>query len=234
MKVTCPDCSGGLNGRRVDGSCERCREVYAAPLTGERNESSVLFSLATLARQAPPPAPAKVTESSALIDIRALVPVGSTGRAPVAPLFAPPVTFAPPPNEERARRGYGTIAIATVAFAVFATASVAAVARARTKSVPAVTVAAAPPPVVAVTAPVEIPSAVTTNDATPPPASAPIASVAPARRARITNVAPPARSATTSTPTAAAATAKPPAKCCPGEADLACQMRLAAGAACGG
>lgn len=112
MKVRCERC-----GERFPADPPRTAsgEVYAekAVRPGIRNESSVLFSLAPLAKQMPAPAPAaKVTESSALIDLRALVAASAThdpsrsnaagivnlgGTSSFAPLFAaplaPPVTF---------------------------------------------------------------------------------------------------------------------------------------------
>ena len=300
MKVTCPACSAQytiaaerLDGRRVKVRCKRCgesfpvdasqqsEEVYArqtetsatshaTQLTGERNESSVLFSLATLARQAPAPPAPKVTESSALIDIRALMSATSKadasapraddvvnlgGGGAFAPLFgsplAPPVTFVPAENEEAARRRKGPIAIG--ALAVVAIVGVAAMVGVRSTSgartATAVTVATA------ISAPANVPSvagAAPSNTLAMAPIEAPAASgtqlaaVTQVRTSTTSNAAPPARSAahsndsrsvTAQAPTASTvstpSTPSAAAKCCPGESQIACHMRLSTGAACG-
>jgi predicted Zn finger-like uncharacterized protein len=283
VKVRCKRCGESFP---VDSS-QQSEEVYAhqvsattetgAPshatslagaLTGERNETSVLFSLAALAKQAPaPPAPqtSTVTESSALIDLRALVSATSKGDAaakraddtvnlsgggPFAPLFAPalppPVTFVPAENERAARRGKGPIVIGAMTLAVVAMVGVAAFAGVRSRSsAPAVTAVTA---ATAVSAPADVPSVAGTAPSTDPAmaaSEAPLASgtqlgaVAPVRMGTTSNVAPPSRSAAHSNDSRSVAAQAPAVstpstatKCCPGESEIACQMRISAGAAC--
>ena len=231
--------------------------AHATPLTGERNESSVLFSLAALSRQAPTPSAPTVTESSALIDIRALVSAGRkaeastacgddimnlSGGGAFAPLFAPPVTFAPSESEEATRRGHGPIAIGAIAFAVVAMVSIATFAAVRSSSSASTSRVGAPveAPSVAVTASrVALPA---TANEEPPASSTPIAGITPVRAGTTASVAPPARSAahandsrTVATQASAARpvpTASAAPKCCPGESEMACHMRVAAGAMC--
>lgn len=268
-----------LGGRRATIRCKRCGEsiavdaaqqsgeVYAsastalpapppppapAPLTGERNESSVLFSMAMLAKPAPAPRAPAVTESSTLIDLRALMSstakadapsaprvddimsLGVGGGGAFAPLFgeplAPPVTFAPAPTESErgARRGKTAFAIGVTALAVVATIGL-VVAGARSKA----SAPAAKAVTVAVNAPVEVPSiaepASKDTASVAPPASSMQAPLTPPKARTTPNVAPPARAA----PTASTSNTESPApKCCAGESEMACQMRLSAGAAC--
>lgn len=229
---------------------------HATPLTGERNESSVLFSLATLAKQAPAPAATTVTESSSLIDIRALVSAtaaskgeASTQRADdimnlsgggaFAPLFAPPATW---PDGDAAhamvdggapgRRHRMPLVIGASAFAVVVVAGVAAIASARaSSSAPAVTAASA---VVALGTPANVPSSAAPEPSPRPVAAASEASPAPPAplgpASRPTARASDTRPAATQAPAVTATSATP--RCCPGESDIACHMRLSAGAAC--
>jgi hypothetical protein len=235
--------------------------VYATPLTGERNESSVLFSLAMLGKQAPAPPAPKVTESSALIDIRALVSSAAKADAAApradelmdasasgafAPLFAPPVTFAPvaPADTERAaRHGKGPMVVGAISLAVVALVSVVAFAEVRSRSgAPAVTRSTAPsaPPEassLAGTAP-SISSAVAAVEAPPAPSVQPVAITPP--RTTTTPSARPARSAARASDARpvgvqapAVTKASAPSKCCAGESEMACQMRLSVGVSCG-
>jgi hypothetical protein len=252
-------------GRDADlfaGVASAGAECPSTPLTGERNESSVLFSLAALSKQAPAPPAAKVTESSALIDIRALV--SATPRRDAAAsraddimnlsaggaytqLFAPPVTYAPADNDEVPHRSQRPIVIAATALVVVALLGVAAFIGVRSRSTAAVatavtaastTSASADVPSFAGTAPSDT-VAVATSDAPPAP-SAPPAAVTPARTSTPSSIATPARSAPhadstarTGTQVATASTATVATRCCPGESEMACHMRLSAGAACG-
>ena len=272
MLLTCPACSAQytiaterLEGRRVKVRCKRCGEsfpvdssqqsgeVYARQ-SGERNESSVLFSLAALSRQAPAPPAPKVTESSALIDIRALVSATSKGNASApraddivnlsgggafAPLFAPPMTFVPAENEEPARRGKGPIVTGAMALAFVAMVSVAAFASVRSRSSASPTRVGAPADVPSALGPAPSNTLAATANEAPPASDTRIAAVTPVRTGTTSNVAPPARSAARSNDSrsvaAQAATVSAPSaapKCCPGESELACHMRIAAGAAC--
>ena len=107
-------------------------EVYApaaaAALTGERNESSVLFSLAALAKQAPAPqAPASAPRADDIVDLG--------GGGAFAPLFAPAVTFVPAPEyEESADRSRGPIMIGAIVIAAVAIVSVATLVGVRSTS----------------------------------------------------------------------------------------------------
>ena len=247
----CPACSAQytlaaarLDGRRAKVRCKRCgesfpvdppqpsgevcarREESATPLTGERNESSVLFSLAALAKQAPAPPAPNVTESSADI-------VNLGGGGAFAPLFAPPVTFVPAENEEAARRGKRPIMIAAMALAVVAMVGTTAFVgvRARSRAPAAKAVAAA----TAVSAPAEVPSI-----AVAAPSSTALDSITPVKTSTTSTVAPPARSAArandarpVATQVATVSTPSTAPKCCAGESEIACHMRVAAGAACG-
>jgi predicted Zn finger-like uncharacterized protein len=242
-----------------------------AQLTGERNESSVLFSLATLAAQAPEPAP-KATESSALIDIRALVAASASpadtgsraddvanlgGAGVFAPLFAapfaPPVTLAPVAESPKAQTGKGIVVFAGIAAVGVALLGVAALIALRAKAPVPATVPAGAQPVLADPTPgptAASPSVSSTNGnvASEAPASPGAASTVAPSTARIalrTSEVRPASSGTaapsvtaTATVTATGTSTSPPVaaapspKCCPGESDMACQMRVAVGRAC--
>jgi hypothetical protein len=257
----------------------------AAPLTGERNEASVLFSLAALGKRAPASPAAPVTESSALIDLRALVSVASKAEAPAprpddlvshgtgaalpphfaAPFavpLAPPVTFALPEEDDTSRRRWGPLALGATALAVVVLVGVAALARDRARSAgersrsgaPAGTAVVSPEAVApaellgAPGAPPRLPSVIASSEAAPP-SGAPLADVAPASAGMSASVTPTPPATQRAAPTArvAARASDPPTvsaqtspaspasaamKCCPGESDMVCQMRLAAGAAC--
>jgi predicted Zn finger-like uncharacterized protein len=219
----------------------------APALTGERHESSVLFSLASLSTLATgsangeAPASAKVTESSALIDIRALLATSTTTNEPgstraddilnlssggaFAPLFAPPVTFDAVESEAPAPRTRGPIVIGALAIAVVALIGVAAFASTRTR--PTALAAATTAPVATATS--EAPLPIGSAEVPPAPSAPPVASAPPKQRPTL-QVAAPARS-TVAAPTASAPTAS--TKCCAGESEIACHMRLAThGAGC--
>ena len=239
----------------------RASVTVAAPLTGERNESSVLFSLAALSKQAPAPVAAKITESSSLIDIRALAAantkadasarpaddiVNLSGGGAFVPLFgsplAPPVTFPPADEQEMARRRRGPLVVGAMALAAVVMVGVAAFAGVRSShtraltTVPAVTVVSAPlEGQGAGAAPEQAPPPGAANEPSPPsgiPVTAPLTVATPSRTSATSNVAAPSRSAAVATQAPTASTASGGAKCCPGEAEMACHMRLAAGAAC--
>ncbi len=226
-------------------------------LTGERNESSVLFSLATLAKTMTP-APTKTTESSALIDIRALVSatangesssaraddiVNLSGGGAFAPLFAPPVILVQAQESGGARGHTRTFMLGAFVLAVVSMLGIATVASARMRSsgqavpiLPQSSVLGIP-----TAPPAAVPTAVTTDE---PPSSAPVVAIIPGR-----TIAPPVTSvashstsrpidahpvASQSPPVSTASTSTSNAKCCPGENETACHMRLSVGAACGG
>ncbi len=229
-------------------------------LTGERNENSVLFSLATLAKHVPAGPASAVTESSALIDIRALVAATSRARSSssraddivnlsgggaFSPLFAPPVTFVPAQEAvgasgRKTRLMVGAIALSVVSLVGAATIAGSHVRSSTSDSITtgAVSGVSVAPPVVAV-----VSTTMSTGDEPPAP-SAQLAAVLPGRAsAPATQTTGPvvhpvargteARPATTqvaAVPTVPTAGAGP--KCCPGENDTACHMRLAVGAAC--
>lgn len=238
-------------------------ESPASGLTGERNESSVLFSLATLAKGPVMTSSPAATESSALIDIRALCLATSTedatasraddivnlsGGGAFAPLFAPPL--APPvtfvPEQEVARGRHVPIALLAIALGVLAVVGVGAFAsvRARAPMTQDGATGGSPPAYVvplvasALTARPEVVQSPAESPMTPPVAPAPIAMGRPsvpsgagsstsARGGRAMDPRPAASQA------AAASTVAAPSRCCPGESDTACHMRLAVGAACG-
>src|SRR5690349_228804 len=133
MRITCTSCEAKysisedrLAGRRVKVRCRKCGEsfpvdapappseaVCAPPrMTGERNESSVLFSLETLSQMVPAPAPEPKTEGSSLIDLRALAattPAHETAIDDVLHLggggaFATPMLYAEDPPEPRSSK----------------------------------------------------------------------------------------------------------------------------------
>jgi predicted Zn finger-like uncharacterized protein len=267
MKLTCPACNAEyslaterLEGRRAKVRCKRCGdsfpvdaslpsgEVCAPALTGERNESSVLFSVAMLAKQAQPaPSAPKVTESSALIDIRALVSASSKesaatvraddianlgGGGAFAPLFAPPVTFAPAENEETTRRGSGVLVVAAMALAVVAMVSAGALVSVRSRaSAPARTAVAAVAP------PAEAPSVASVASESPPAPAPQVAASTPAPARTSARTSATSRTAAARAPAASAPSVPSAptaaAKCCAGESEMACHMRLSVGASCG-
>ncbi len=230
----------------------------AGDATGERNESSVLFSLATLSKHMTL-APTKTTESSALIDIRALVAATANGEASslraddivnlsgggaFAPLFAPPVVLVQSQEPNGARGHTRAFMVGAFVLAVVSMLGVATVASARMRS-NGQAVAVAPPQSTVLgmdTAPPALPAVIATTVATDePPSSAP---VVPVR-----TIAPPMTSvasrstsrpiearpvASQSPPVTTASTSTSSVKCCPGENETACHMRLSVGAACGG
>jgi len=211
MKLSCPACNARyttaterLGGRRVKVRYPRCGEsfpvepqhasgeVYATHLTGERNESSVLFSLATLAKPTPPSP--KVTESSTLIDLRALV-----SESAHAPLFAPPVTFAPAESEEQTRPSKHLIVAPALALAFVAMVGVTSFVVVRSR--PTTTAAATPAtpatptgaaPAIAIVADPAPRAPAAHEPGEPTPATSAVAVATPARPA---NAPPPARSA---------------------------------------
>jgi len=239
-------------------------EPQRAPqLTGERNESSVLFSLANLGSFEPEP-PVKTTESSALIDIRALVAAGASPGQPVsraddvanltgggvfAPLFAsplPPVTLTPPPPEQPVRRGKGAVMIGAIAVAAVTLLGITAFVGVRARA--AASAAKDPSAELASTKPVAsapaegtsvVEAAPTAASVTPKPeasqaAASPVA-MAPQPARSVPRPGEPRPIATASANAAPIATTPPaaaPSKCCPGEAEMACQMRLSVGGTC--
>jgi hypothetical protein len=169
-----------------------------------------------------------------------------TSAGAFAPLFAsplpPPVTFVPAENEETNRRSKAAIVLGAMALAAVAIVGVAALVGARSRSS-----ARAPTAVMAtaVSAPADVSSVAATA---PTPTLVMAASTAPAfgtQPAATTtqparSAAQPARSAAhsndTRTVTAQVPTVSTPSavtKCCSGESEMACHMRLSAGAACG-
>ncbi len=279
MKLVCPCCGTRysidperLEGRTARIRCKRCGESFRVsgevsdparaaavrPLedrrAGERNESSVLFSLAMLSKTAPAAVP-QVTESSSLIDLRALTSAMAKADSPTSqaadivnlsgggafasgfasPLAAPSIPV-DAPTTEATRTRTSPVMVAAIAFA--AVALVGAVTFASTRAMPtarlggkgvAPVTAAASPAVTAETNPE--PSAVAPEPPTSPVAPASSTAAPPARTTRTTESrpVPSSSSASVATPT----TPVTPAKCCPGESETVCQMRLSVGAACG-
>jgi hypothetical protein len=201
-------------------------------MTGERNESSVLFSIQMLVKDAPEPQQAAVApkdESSSLIDLGTMMNEARKSTVASAPvLFATPAEPLPAPEERRPRAlrpglvlgGAGVVALAIVAV-------VSTVVALRPHRAPRV--AELPAPAIAVTAPAPVVTAPPAETVT----AAPIASTTPPPRPRklVTT-----RPVTTTAPTTTAApvttVARPALKCCAGESELACQMRVSAGASC--
>jgi predicted Zn finger-like uncharacterized protein len=231
-------------------------------LVGERNESSVLFSLAMLANNAPPKASPAATENDAspLIDLRALSAAMSEEKeeAPASPAYdiahlggaslfaalAAPVSVGPQ-QEPEARRSKTPLVLASAALVVVAVAFAAIVARPPASALASAEIPAAvvSQPVASRVAPPVANVANPSGDDAPPP-SAPSVIVAPrARGATVAALATPAR-ATVRTPDAhdvasppssarAATVVSPPPKCCPGESETTCQVRSSVGAPCG-
>ena len=243
------------------------------PLVGERNESSVLFSLAALSATSAPAATRtsmSTTESSSLIDIRALCGSTAADAAPssshaddlmnlsgggvfASPLLAPPLTPIPVTEDESAtpaRTPRALLLAGVVVLLLVATTGVLVIAlpRGAEASVPAplATPPASPmttsplaaatpnaPPLAIDEAPIE--SAATTPGAPPVATSHARAATSARTPAARTSDTPPGAPTTRTATTTATATATPrdAAKCCPGETETTCQMRLSVGAACG-
>lgn len=227
--------------------------------TGQRNESSVLFSLATLAKTAPAPA-ATVTDTSSLIDLRALsaamakaearpsraddiVNLGGGGAFAFASPLAAPVVPVQSQEPELARNRKMPIMIGATALAVVAIVGAATFASARAISSAAgvssqgpasamTTVANAPTTAVVPAEPSAPPALLAPALLAPAPSSAASAASSTARSPTRTTdgrqIASPVSSVATGSTTSASA------KCCPGESDTVCHMRLSVGAPCGG
>jgi predicted Zn finger-like uncharacterized protein len=226
-------------------------------LTGERNESSVLFSLATLANRAPEPPAQAANEASGLIDIRALSQAMSApaarssvddimnlgGGGAFAPPLAAPVLALPADPPELAERRSATIVIAAFALALVAIVGVAAFVVVRERA-QRDTLAAADRATVSPTDPsAQVasvdPSARATADPSSHVASDPSARAALASSAQVASSSSPwasartpgvARPATSQATSATTVTAAP--KCCPQESDTACRIRLSVGGSC--
>jgi predicted Zn finger-like uncharacterized protein len=286
MKLSCPSCHAKYSisderfaGSRVTVRCRRCGEAFPvdlppesgqvcdvaepAPasgppktLVGERNESSVLFSLALLAKNTPPKAspPATENDASSLIDLRALSAaiserkeeappsladdVAHLGGASLFGTLAAPVSM-DPQQEPEARRSKAHFVLASAALVAVAVAFAAIVARppASAHASAEIPAAAARQPVVSPLAP-PVASAANPYGDDAPPESAPSVVVAPSARpatpARATVRRPDAHDVGSPPSSARTATvASPLAKCCPGESETTCQVRLSVGAPCG-
>lgn len=242
-------------------SGEMCpREAPAAAKVGERHESSVLFSLATLsatARKAPA-APAAPTESSTLIDIRALCDAAAKADAPAsravdivnlggggafAPVLAPPLAPLGSPEEPaRTRNRRAPIVALALAGAFIATTTVVALAvtrpaRASAPVTTATTLASTTPttPVATTTPTATTPTttvATATTTIATPSIPVPATATSSTARAQTRKASAPPAPTTAPAPTATTTTTKA-AKCCPGEPEMACHMRIAVGAPCG-
>lgn len=231
MKLSCPDCAAKytvaderLDGRRVRVRCRRCGAAFAVePAT--RRESSVLFSLAMLTRERDVPPP----EAASTTSVDDIVRLGTGG--PFSPWLAPPVVEAVEAEAPAsggwsvARRiavGIVGLGALTLVVAVVASSSRGA---ARPERVAAAVVATGPtaetglPPRVEDVAPATTPVATSATVAVRTVASSPRS---PARRTpeAVTPAAPPT------------AIAPPTPKCCAGEDETTCHMRLAVGARC--
>jgi predicted Zn finger-like uncharacterized protein len=253
MKIACPTCQAKYKladekvvGRTVKIRCKGCSETFVvtpveppAPVdvtrTGERNEASVLFSLAALTlppmtHRAPvmQPNPVPVTEaSSGLVDMRSLavpraddVHLGGL----FAPVLAPPVLVGAAPTEPASANG--RVWMAAGLFALACAVVLSALYVAHTKEASQATRAhvatVSAPQIVdeAETArPTEVAHVVDTATAVAVATSAPTS----------------LRAATTARPDVSATATTHPvvARCCPGETDAACEMRRSVGVACG-
>lgn len=227
--------------------------------TGQRNESSVLFSLATLAKTAPAPA-ATVTETSSLIDLRALsaamakgearpsgaddiVNLGGGGAFAFASPLGAPVVPVQSQETELPRNRKMPIMIGATALAVVAIVGVATFASARAISNAAGVSSQGPASAMTTVAPT-VANAPTSAGVLAEP-SAPTALLAPAASSAASAPSSPARSPTRTTDArqiaspvsslATGGTTSASAKCCPGESesDTVCHMRLSVGAPCG-
>jgi len=231
-------------GAASAGGEEEVVTSAAVPRVGQRNETSVLFSLTTLKSEASSSHDASrtTTESSALIDLRALSSSAkeettssptddimnlSGGGAFASPLLAPPIELEaerPPILPSRSRvpvllcaLGLGIAAMITFGIV---------------KRPPGASSSATPPPVSVETttppepsAPVAVVTAIIPAEPTTP---APTQSVRVARASPTATMTAPAKSSATPATTASA-----PPKCCPGETETTCQMRISVGAPCG-
>ncbi len=271
MKLSCPSCQARyviaddkVHGRVVKIRCRRCgaivvaREVATedagepatatvsgARRTGERNEQSVLFSLAAL-RQAPAPATAagSTSDASGLIDIQLLSrarpgpparpdPSDAIAHLGCGGIFGPQLLPGEPEAaslvvapRNRGRKTWPAVAIA-LAIAVGSTLGLRRVTRSP--------VPAEMGPSVLPSTSVEVATASVAepgNDAagvaeTRPPPIVSVQSVPPVRP-------PPSASArVTAAPSASTRVAESPGPCCAGETETACAMRRAVGVACG-
>jgi predicted Zn finger-like uncharacterized protein len=218
MRVDCPSCATRYEiadekvaGKLAKLRCKRCGELVlidARPppeppaRTGERNESSVLFSLAMLARHEPPKAP----EPAPAADI-----VNLSAGGPFAPALAPPVLPVQPEEPRSSAPAWAAAALAALVVAGLAIA--AATLRRDAAPRPPGRAPAAPPPPATTAAPT--PSALA---ATAPRVEPPAPSAKPARPPR------PVAAAPSHTIVQAV--------CCPGETETACAIRRSVGAAC--
>jgi predicted Zn finger-like uncharacterized protein len=231
MRVACPSCQTTykVNDERVAGKtvkirCKRCQTVIVidsserneVQRTGERNETSVLFSLSMLAPPTPAPPPTPAADPSSLIDLRALArPTSEVANMDSGGLYVP-VLAAPPAEPIAPRHRLGWVPIA-VGFAL-ALAGVAA------------GVALHTPPTMA--------PALTAVPLSPPPSAAPPTVVATPQLP--VEAPPPTPTVVASAPrvvsrvaaSSSAVAAPPPSACCAGESDVACQVRRSVGASC--
>jgi predicted Zn finger-like uncharacterized protein len=254
MKIACPTCQAKYKladekvvGRTVKIRCKGCSETFVvtpveppAPVdvtrTGERNEASVLFSLAALTlpqmtHRAPvtPPSAAPVSEaSSGLVDMRSLT-VPRTDDVHLgglfAPVLAPPVLVGTAPPEPARANGHVWMAAGLFALACAVVLSALYVGRTKEAAQPArahiaAVSAARTPDVEAETArPTQAAHVVDTATV------AAVATTAPASLRAATTARPEVSATATTHPVAA--------HCCPGETDAACEIRRSVGAACG-
>jgi Meckel syndrome type 1 protein len=263
MKLSCTTCQARYNladekvvGRIVKIRCRKCGAIIVAegappqedepttvtPVptglrTGQRNEESVLFSLSALDARLPA-TPSPRDESSGLIDLQTLTAamqrpeprpsavdeIAALGSgAPFLPALAPPIDV---PLEPEPRRRPPTVWAVAVGAALLLSLPVLARSVPRDASRPQPVSPAAP------SAPSASPEARVTDEGPQArPTEAPPAPVATtASLPRRTAVAVVASSAPTGHP------AVPPAetsRCCPGESETTCAMRLSVGGACG-
>ncbi len=250
MKITCPTCQAKYKladdkvlGRTVKIRCKGCAETFVvcgdvnqsdgpAPQSiapsevdgarlGERNEGSVLFSLAALTSRAQPldfgPKPASpLHDDSGLVDIRA--DIAQMGGGVFSAPLAPPVLLAvaqPEPKSNGLR-----VWIASGFFALTCAVVLSTLYVGRSREAPR---EVARNVVAAVTA--VLPNATEPSVATVSPVPSDVPTSAPSS--------PVVREHTTPRPVVSATTTQAPiAKCCAGETDAACAMRRSVGAAC--
>ena len=241
MKIRCKKCGAIVVADGSDGPADSAEPApsIATPLTGQRHEQSVLFSLSALQRaQTPSARTASTAEPSGLIDLRMLSAARSTSSEPregsdaiahlgtggaFAPIFVGDDEPAPQAGRSRNRASIlwpFTALMLVVAFALARSLGVAE------KSSPP---ASAPPPapVTAIPAVVAQPAVASPSISTPP--IAPTAEPATPPSARVV-VSPQLRPATG----ASAAPVERARTCCPGEDDATCEMRRSIGKACAG